>query len=95
MNDKTESWLKFRSGSARRRCAQPRFGGPDRDGRSLDVDRREVAGRSRECFSKCRARPYSGGAGQCPVRIERKRRIGEGRRGFDIRCCPRARRFNS
>ena len=54
MNDRTESGSSFVAGSAGRRCAQPRLGGPDRDGRSLDVDGRKVAGRSGECFSKRR-----------------------------------------
>ena len=78
MNDRTESGSSFVQ-DLRDAAARNPISAAHRDGRSVDVDGREVAGRSGECFSKGR-----GGVGQCSVRIERKRRIGDGRRGFDI-----------
>jgi hypothetical protein len=68
MNNKTESGSSFIQDLRVAAARNPVFGGFDRDGRLLDVDRREVAGGSRECFPQRRAR-HSGRTGRCPVPI--------------------------
>ena len=68
MNDKTESGSSFIQDLRVAAARNPVSAAFDRDGPPLDVDRREVAGGSRECFPQRRAR-HSGRTERCPAPI--------------------------